>query len=105
MGIVANEYGKTIVLDCGFDLSGQTGLSLIIDRPNGTTLSLSGADGLAVGNSDLVINSVTYSANQYVTYTLADGDLPVSGEHKRKLSVSFPSKRLVTITEAFTVEA
>lgn len=101
--IINGEYGKVLVLDCGFDLTGQTGLALAIDRPDGTTVSRTQASGLAVGSVDLTLSGVTYTANQYITYTLQDGDLPDSGFYYQQITVTFPTKTLKSPRARFEV--
>lgn len=101
--IIRNEYGKILILDTGFDLSSQNGLSLVIDRPDGSQVTRTQASGLAVGGTDLTVDGTTYSANTYVTYTVQDGDLQANGFYYYQLTVSFTGKRLSTERTRFEV--
>ncbi len=102
MTLQAGEYGKVLILDAGMDLTGQTGIELEFQYPDGSSKTIS--SGLVVGTTDLVVDGETYLANTYVTYTLVNGDIYMPGLHRRKLSVRFGgSKRLVSMTDDFDV--
>lgn len=102
MSLVVGEYGKTLAIDAGIDLTGQTGMQLTFTRPDGSVNIVS--SGLAVGVADLVIDGVTYPANKHITYHIVAGDFPIKGIYKRQLQVDFGvSKRLFSITESFEV--
>lgn len=100
--IINGEYGKVLVFDCDFDLNGQTGLALSIDRPNGTTLNAN-QSYLAAGGVDLTVDGVTYPANTYITYTLQDGDLPIPGLYYQQVTATFASKTLKSLRRGFEV--
>jgi len=105
MPIIKNEKGKIVVLNCKFDLTGQTAMSLTITRPDGTNFNRTQATGLSVGPIDLTVDGETYLANQHVLYTIQDGDFTMDGDHTRKLEISFGAdKRLANIETVFKVE-
>lgn len=73
---VAGEYGKTLVLNAGIDLTTATALSVTIRRPDGTTVTTPATP--TVGTTDLTDDGITYAANQHALYVTQDGDIPAN---------------------------
>lgn len=99
------EYGITFNFNQNFTISGFTGLSLAITRPDGTVLTKV-SPAVSVGSSPLVTPADgTYASGQYSTYTFVDGDLSLPGDYKARLTYTDASKRLIGEPVVFTVNA
>jgi hypothetical protein len=70
----AGEYGIQFQFGTGFDMSSNTSLSLAFTRPDNTTLTVTAALGTTL--------ATPFLANQWVKYTLANGDIPIAGTYK-----------------------
>jgi len=95
MAYQKGEYGKIVVIDLAYDLSLATALTLTISRPDGSSIQKTTSDGLQVGGQDLVVDGVTYNANQYATYTTAAGDIDQAGDYSLQLSAQFGANQLL----------
>ena len=99
----AGEYGKTLVINCGFDLTGWTSISLSIVDPDGIEL---GPHAIAaIGTVNLTVDGVVYLAGQYVEYVTVATEFVKAGLHRLKLTVNFgAAKRLRSVTADFVVK-
>lgn len=68
------EIGKVQNLITGFNLSGATVLSVILTRPDGTTITKTGSCVTAPNTE-----APPLVANQYIRYTTEAGDIDVDG--------------------------
>lgn len=104
---VAGEYGKTLVLNAGVDISpgaGATALSVVIRRPDGSTVTSPATP--TVGTTDLTVDGITYAANRHALYVTQDGDIPanIDGYYSIQLSVEFgATSRRKSITRTLEV--
>lgn len=72
----ANEYGILFEFGTGFDMSGNTSLSLVFTRPDATVLT--------VTNPAVTISAAAappFLGNQYMKYTFASGDINQAGSY------------------------
>lgn len=98
------EYGYVIRISVGEDISSATN-SLIFRSPEPHVVEKvrDSSDGLVVGNTTQVIDGVTYTANQYIEYTVQDGDIEFPGNDWRvRVSAEF-SPTLRKLTDWLTI--
>ncbi len=77
--MIIGEYGKQIVLGTGFDMSANTGLALVFTAPDGTTFTRNNP-AVAIVNAPYAQPApFNFLANQYLTYTTANGDITQAG--------------------------
>lgn len=85
------DFGGTLVFGTGFGGAGltmtsYTELTLEFTRPDGTTLNVKTADGVALGSMDYTLPSgQVFSTHQYVTYSFLTGQVTVAGTWKVRL--------------------
>jgi hypothetical protein len=97
------EWGITYNLNQNFDISGFTILSLVITRPDGTTITRTNPQ-VSVGAAPLVTSDDgTYATNQYAIYVFAVGDLTLPGTYTSRLSYTDATKHLVGDVVSFDV--
>jgi len=85
MGLKVGEIGKTIRVNAGFDMSGNTDLQLIFTKPDATTLTVNKAGGVsapavAATGTDSDGVAYSYNANEYWEYDTTSGDIDQQGE-------------------------
>lgn len=74
-----DEYGQTIYVNLGQDVSTATALNFVLEPQIGDKLERSASDGVAVGTSNITVDDETYQANQYLEYTIKEGDMEYAG--------------------------
>lgn len=79
MTLNKNEYGIDIYARLGEDVSTATDYTLILDPYIGDEQIKTVSDGVSLGTTSITVDDQTYIANQYISYTLKDGDLDQSG--------------------------
>lgn len=75
-----NEYGQTLRVNLGEDISTATAYDFIIEPKYGEKLEKTGV----LGTVNVVEGDETYLANQYLQYTIADGDIDQAGQWRMK---------------------
>lgn len=74
MALYVEETGRTLRVDAGTDLSSYTELSLIFCKPDGTAVTKTTADGVAIGAVGITDDDLgALTANEYVTYDIESG--------------------------------
>lgn len=103
--LIEGEYGdKSLVINTRYDLSGQTGLNLVVLRPDGTGFSRNEVD-VSVGLVDTTDDDGnTVLANEYVKYTLKNGDISLPGRYRLQLTVNGNSGQLVSLEKYVDVK-
>lgn len=71
-----NEYGQTVRVNFGQDISAATSYNFILEPQIGDKQEKSTA---VAGTVNVVVGDETYIADQYIEYTLADGDIDQDG--------------------------
>lgn len=86
MSLRVGEVGKTIRVNCGFDLSSNTQLTLVFTKPSGATATKTKADGITAPVVDAIEYEddgttvvQTFTANEYMEYDTESGLLDESG--------------------------
>lgn len=81
------EQGIAYNLNVNYNLSGATSLSMTITRPDGTTITRTGADVTAPAVALVTGTSFgTFAASQYAKYTIQAGDLNQVGVYTARLT-------------------
>jgi hypothetical protein len=70
-----NEYGTVLYADLKDDISAATALNFVLRPKVGDKKEFTGV----LGAVDVTVDDESYTANEYMTYTLLDGDLDQSG--------------------------
>lgn len=76
MTLRAGEYGKIIRLKAFFDMSANTALAILITDPQENTATVTAT----LGTTTITEDGITYTANEYMNYTLLSGDIDEAGE-------------------------
>ena len=74
------EYGQTVYANMGEDVSSGTTFTIILEPQGGSKLTKTatvGATNITVDDQDLI-------ANEYIQYTIIDGDLTYVGNWRLK---------------------
>lgn len=97
------EYGQVFRFNAFQDIS--SGTPTLKLRPKyGTTITVTTADGVTIPDSAINVNGQTFNANEYIEYTVKEGDLTYAGRWEAKLEVLYsPTDRSVTDWKRFTV--
>ncbi len=104
MTFIAGE-SKPLRIATRYDLSGATGLSLVVHRPDGSSFIVTNPD-LQVGTVDVTAGGETVAANTYVTWRPSSSHFPQKGRYKLQLSVTGGAGlELASVTKSLVVEA
>jgi len=79
-----NEFGQVLRANMGEDVSTNIGLEFILEPEAGTKLTKTQSDGVVVGTVAVTEGDKSLAANQYLEYTVKDGDLDQSGRWRKK---------------------
>jgi len=83
MSVKENEVGKLLVVNAAFDMSGNTELRIILEKPDGTKITKLTADGVTAPAIPITLDidgvSTTFNANEYWQYPTEAGVLTPSG--------------------------
>lgn len=99
------EYGIAFNLNVNYNISGFTALSLVIISPGGTITTRTQADVTVPATPLVTTDMGTFAANQYARYVFKIGDLAEAGEYTVRLTYTDASKRLISDSTSFTVNA
>lgn len=108
MSLNVLEYGRTLRINTGVDLTGATVvLTLKSPAPYVEFKQRNNLQGVSVGLVDIKIDdNTTYLANEYVEYKFLIGDLDVPGIWSAKIEALYasPSQCLITDFVQFEVK-
>lgn len=99
-----SEFGLVLNVMVSYDISGFTNLGMDFTRPDGSTFSVV-KPAVSVGTVALPTTTGSFAANQYATYTFADGNLNQAGVYTVRVNCSNAAQRLVSDPVTFTVNA
>ena len=95
-----NEYGQTLRVNLGEDISTATDYILIIEPKYGEELEKTGVLGVV----NVVEGDETYLANEYITYVTSDGDIDKAGQWRVKGQADLSAtNRVISDYKYFTV--
>ena len=89
------EYGQTIYADLGEDVSGGSEYTFILQPEFGVKQTKTTSDGVALGTVNINAYGSNLLADQYVEYTLKDGDLDFAGLWRFKGQAQISATNLV----------
>lgn len=97
-----NEYGVFLWLSVGFDLRGNTALTLEFTKPDGTPLVVTNPD---VSYGTVAEQTVfgTFPANLYFSYRFAPGDVDQVGVWSVRGTYLDGSQYLISDVATFTI--
>lgn len=73
------EYGDVIYVNINKDVSSGTSFSIKMQSRFGDLKERTESDGVALGTTNVTVDGEKYMANEYLTYTVKEGDLDVAG--------------------------
>ena len=79
-----SEYGQVVRVNLFEDVSTATDLTFVLQPKVGESLERTASNGVAIGTSNVDVGDETYLANQYLEYTILDGDLTYAGQWRIK---------------------
>ncbi len=101
MTFVEGTYGGTLRVDLGVDISAGTLLTVYLEPRRGGEKEFT--TNLAVGSSNVTVDDQIFLANQYLEYTLQDGDLDESGQWRARGSAIVSGELIKSDYVKFTV--
>jgi hypothetical protein len=88
MPLKVNDVGKLIIINAGFDLSGNTELRMVLTKHDGTVVTKLKAHGVTAPAVPITVRidgtDVTFNANEYWQYPTEDGLVDQAGTWKRR---------------------
>lgn len=86
MSVKVGEIGKLLIINADFDLSGNTELRVVLEKPDETLITKLSTDGVTAPAVPVtvVIDGVsqTFAANEYFQYPTESGVIDVAGNWK-----------------------
>ena len=99
-----NEYGQTIYINFGEDVSTATAFNFILEPKQGEKLERSASDGVILGTSNVDVGDEAYLANQYISYTIKENDLDYAGQWRKKAEATISAtKKVISDYDFFEV--
>ena len=96
------EYGLVVNFNAQYDLSRNASLALQFVRADGSTFTVSSPQ-VSLGTASITTALGPFPANQYVKYTIANGDLSVPGIYTARLIYTDATKKLYSNPDRFQV--
>ncbi len=97
------EYGQILRVNMKLDVSTNTGLNFKLEPKIGKKHNFTEADGVVVGTTNVVVGDQQYLANQYLEYTVRDGNIHISGRWRLRGEVQLASSNRVVGDYKFIV--
>jgi hypothetical protein len=83
MSVKDGEIGKLLVVNAAFDLSGNTELRVVLEKPDGTIVTKLTADGVTAPATPITVTvdgvSTVFAANEYFQYPTEAGVMTPAG--------------------------
>jgi hypothetical protein len=95
------EYGSILRVDLGVDISAGTTLTVVLEPMIGDEKSFT--SNVALGTSNVDVDDQEFLANQYLEYTLQDGDLDYVGQWRARGSAIVSGELIKSDFVRFTV--
>lgn len=99
MSLNKDEFGQTLRVNLGEDISSATSYKMFIEPQLGTLLEKTAT----LGTTNVDVDDETYLANQYVEYTTIDGDMDYAGTWRLKGIAVYASSEIHGDYKKFTV--
>ena len=78
------EYGQKVYVNMGEDVSSSSSISMILQPNSGERLVRDSANGVAIGATNIESDDQNLIANEYLEYTILEGDLKYVGTWRLK---------------------
>ncbi|MEE8607215.1 MAG: hypothetical protein V3S55_06415 [Nitrospiraceae bacterium] len=97
------EYGFTIRINTGFDLSDNTVLTLNVTHPDSSKTT----HPMTLGTVEVTADGLgIFQANEYVEYIVQANDYTQAGKHTLSVTADFgASQRLISVDATFNLDA
>jgi hypothetical protein len=95
------EYGSVLRINLGKDISAGTSLTVYLEPKRGDEKTFT--TNLVVGTSNVIVDDEGFLANQYLEYTLQDGDLDEHGQWRARGSAIVSGELIKSDYVKFTV--
>ena len=95
------EYGSILRVNLGVDISTGTSLTVVIEPARGDKKSFT--NNVALGTVNVDVDDQSFLANQYLEYTLQDGDLDQVGQWRQRGSAIVSGELIKSDFVRFTV--
>ena len=97
------EYGSVLLINLGADISSGSSLTVLIEPKRGDSKEFT--SNIIVGTVDITVDDQDFLADQYLEYTLQDGDLDFIGQWRARGSVILGGELIKSDFVRFTVLA
>ena len=95
MKLNKGEYGQTLRVNLGEDVSSATALSFTLQPKFGSSIEKTQLTGVSVGSSNVDVGDSTYLANEYLEYVIAPDELTYAGQWRMKGSATLSATNKV----------
>lgn len=89
------EYGQVVRVNMKIDVSTNSGLNMKLEPKIGVKLNVDVSDGVVVGTVNVTVGDEQYLANEYLEYTIKDGDIKTSGRWRLRGEAQLSSSNRV----------
>ncbi len=90
-----NEFGQLVFTNLGQDISAANSFTFILEPQRGKKLERTVSNGVVIGTVDITVGDERFLANQYLQYTILEGDLDYVGAWRLKGEVVLSSTNKV----------
>ena len=96
-----DEYGQTIRVNIGQDVSAGTSFKMILEPYSGDKVEVTAT----LGTSDTVVGDETFEANKFVEYVTTSGVFPsgTAGKWRKKAVATLASSKIASDYSLFRV--
>ncbi|MCK5602163.1 hypothetical protein KAR91_09845 [Candidatus Pacearchaeota archaeon] len=101
MTFVEGTYGSVLRVNLGTDISAGTELTVYLEPRRGDEKEFT--TNLVIGTSNVNVDDQGFLANQYLEYTLQDGDLDEAGQWRARGSAIVSGELIKSDYVRFTV--
>jgi len=95
MSLNKAEYGVSLYVDMGEDVSAATDYTFVLEPYIGDKQEKVVTDGVALGTVNITVDDTLHVANEYLTYTIKDGDLDQSGLWRIRGTATMTATKLI----------
>ena len=103
--IFVGEYGKSVYIDLGYNVSSATGIEIHMSAPAGGTSFVNSASVSVLAQNVTSSACGVFSTNKAVQYVLNSGDVDIAGSWKVWIQADFgASVRLISTSFRFKAD-
>lgn len=102
--MIVGEYGMIFRILLDMDVSDYTTLKIVFTKPSGSTVTVdSDSNGVTVGTVDVTTDIGTFTANEYIVYTVEQSVIDEAGTWTMRAIYEASKVRRITKDITFTV--